>query len=41
MFDNAFWRKFIELDMREEARMMHEEVDLRMVHDVSFAGRMG
>ena len=24
MFDHAFWREFIELDMREETRMMHE-----------------
>ena len=24
MFDRAFWREFIELDMREEAQMMHE-----------------
>ena len=24
MFDQAFWREFIELDMREETRMMHE-----------------
>lgn len=24
VFDRAFWREFIELDMREETRMMHE-----------------
>ena len=24
MFDRAFWREFIELDMREETRMMHD-----------------
>ena len=24
MFDQAFWREFIELDMREETRMMHD-----------------
>lgn len=24
MFDHAFWREFIELDMREETRMMHD-----------------
>ena len=24
MFDHAFWREFIELDVREEAQMMHE-----------------
>lgn len=24
MFDRAFWREFIELDMREEAQMMQE-----------------
>ena len=24
MFDRAFCREFIELDMREEAQMMHE-----------------
>jgi len=23
MLDRAFWREFIELDMREETRMMH------------------
>ena len=25
MFDRAFWREFIDLDMREETRMMHDE----------------
>ena len=24
MFDRAFWREFIDLDMREETRMMHD-----------------
>ena len=24
MFDSAFWREFIELDMREEVQMMHD-----------------
>ena len=24
MFDRAFWHKFIDLDMREETRMMHD-----------------
>ena len=24
MFDRALWREFIELDMREETRMMHD-----------------
>jgi len=24
IFDRAFWREFIDLDMREEARMMHD-----------------
>lgn len=24
MFDRAFWCEFIDLDMREEAQMMHE-----------------
>ena len=24
MFDRAFWHEFIELDMREEAQMMHD-----------------
>ena len=24
MFDCAFWREFIDLDMREETRMMHD-----------------
>ena len=24
MFDRAFWREFIELDMHEETGMMHE-----------------
>lgn len=24
MFDRAVWREFIELDMHEEARMMHD-----------------
>ena len=24
MFDRAFWREFFELDMREEAQMMHD-----------------
>lgn len=24
MFDQAFWREFIELDMREETRVMQE-----------------
>lgn len=28
MFDRAFWREFIELDMREETGMMHEEVEM-------------
>ena len=28
MFDHALWREFIELDMREETRMMHEEVEM-------------
>ena len=28
MFDRAFWREFIDLDMREEARMMHEEAEM-------------
>ena len=28
MFDRAFWREFIDLDMREEIRMMHEEVEM-------------
>ena len=23
LFDRSFWREFIELDMREETRMMH------------------
>ena len=28
MFDHAFCREFIELDMREETRMMHEEAEM-------------
>ena len=28
MFDRAFWREFIDLDMREESQMMHEEVEM-------------
>ena len=24
LFDMAFWREFIDADMREEARMMHD-----------------
>ena len=26
--DMSFWRDFIAADMREEARMMHEEVEM-------------
>ena len=28
MFDCAFWREFIDLDMREETGMLHEEVGM-------------
>ena len=28
MFDRAFCREFIDLDMREETRMMHEEAEM-------------
>ena len=28
VFDRAFWREFIDLDMREETRMMHEEAEM-------------
>ncbi len=28
MFDRAFWREFIDLYMREETRMMHEEAEM-------------
>ena len=28
MFDRVFWREFIDLDMREETSMMHEEVEM-------------
>ena len=28
MFDRAFWREFIDLDMHEESQMMHEEVEM-------------
>ena len=24
LFDMSFWREFVDMDMREEARMMHE-----------------
>jgi len=28
LFDMSFWREFIDLDMREETRMMHEEAEM-------------
>lgn len=38
MFDHAFWREFIEVDMLEEGRMMH---DCRMIIGLPLANRQG